>query len=362
MKALTRKEKILNGENIEPLTRPEIFTKKAVNEGGGGLPPYTDNDEGKALAVKKAAPVPVEMIIVPEQQVVVPRGGTADLSNVIYPFPELEEGQEATVTVTYETTDSWTLIYREIDGTKGFFNTEKNAFLIYYAYGAWKFDPGLEGNYTVSLKGNVPVQPMVPKVILPEVTLTLEAHTAFGIDYWGAGVPEDSGVDAAFFENAQVGDVATFVLDGETYESTAVNYLSNMVLFPIGLTGYVFGYAPVFGGIGLAAMEEPAEMTHTVSGTISVPKMEAAWVDKLYYFVPGETTPQNIIDAIDAGALVVFDRPDSYDGMGILVRQFSTGDAYKVVFIGATMGYQIAVYGDAFVAFSLTDPYEAGGE
>lgn len=36
MKALTRKEKILNGDNIAPLTRPEIFTKKAVNEGGGG--------------------------------------------------------------------------------------------------------------------------------------------------------------------------------------------------------------------------------------------------------------------------------------------------------------------------------------
>lgn len=36
MKALTRKEKILDGQDLTPLTRKEYFMKKAVSGGGGG--------------------------------------------------------------------------------------------------------------------------------------------------------------------------------------------------------------------------------------------------------------------------------------------------------------------------------------
>ena len=36
IKPVTRKEAILNGEKIKPVTRLEYFMEKAVQEGGGG--------------------------------------------------------------------------------------------------------------------------------------------------------------------------------------------------------------------------------------------------------------------------------------------------------------------------------------
>ena len=36
MNAVTRKEKILDGQDLTPVTRKEYFLKKAVSEGGGG--------------------------------------------------------------------------------------------------------------------------------------------------------------------------------------------------------------------------------------------------------------------------------------------------------------------------------------
>ena len=354
---ITREEKIIAGEDIQPITRLEYFLKEySGGGGGGGLPSYTPADEEKALTIKKADPVPVETIIIPEQRVTVPRGGTATLIDVIYPFPEFEEGQEATVTVTYEETASWTLVYREIDGTIGFFDEGKNNFLIYYNL-AWQFDPGIDGIYTVSLKADIPSQPMVPKTIVPQMTLTLED----GGMAWMATFSADSGVDFDFFENAQAGDEATFILDGQEYVSTAASYYG-MILFPLG-EGYVVGYASLLGGTGLAALDEPEEKTHTISGTRPVPDVTAKWAEPkngLYYFELGVTTPQDIIDAIDAGKLVVYGRPDTAgSGMGILTWQWYFDTSYRLVFLGATSNYMVRLFGESWVSHALTDPYES---
>ena len=69
LKPLTRKEKILDGQNINPINRDEYFIQKAVQSGGGGggssLPPYTSADKGKVLTVVEAEPETV--VVVPEQ-------------------------------------------------------------------------------------------------------------------------------------------------------------------------------------------------------------------------------------------------------------------------------------------------------
>ena len=282
MKALTRKEKILNGENLAPLTRPEIFTKKAVNEGGGGggLPAYTEADIDKSLTIKKAAPVEGWETVISTQEVTY-TGAPAVINNGSITFITAEDdlrmvvnGEELPATAS----GTSTLIVEAV--------SDDVTYRITYS---GKIDETTftviasdvpQGDYSVALKKKGFVQPKMPKTIIPRVTVTLEAQSYFSMNYWAAAFPEDSGVDSAFFENAQVGDKATFVLDGETYESTAVNYLSNMVLFPIGEI-YVVGYASIFGGIGLAAMEEPAEMTHTISGTQEVDKVEPKWEEDL---------------------------------------------------------------------------------
>lgn len=52
MEPITRKERILSGEDIKPITRLEHFLKEAAGGGGGSsLPSYTDADNGKVLGL-----------------------------------------------------------------------------------------------------------------------------------------------------------------------------------------------------------------------------------------------------------------------------------------------------------------------
>lgn len=51
---ITRKEAILNGDDITPVTREEYFTKNAVS-GGGSFPAPTSEDVGKVLTVAEDA-------------------------------------------------------------------------------------------------------------------------------------------------------------------------------------------------------------------------------------------------------------------------------------------------------------------
>ena len=69
MEPLTRQEMILDGMDIEPITRLEYFLKKSAQGGGGGssLPPYTSADKGKVLTVGEVDPV--ETVVIPEQTV-----------------------------------------------------------------------------------------------------------------------------------------------------------------------------------------------------------------------------------------------------------------------------------------------------
>ena len=51
LEPVTRMESILNGDNIEPVTREEYFWQQAATSGSGGLPKYTAADVGKVLTV-----------------------------------------------------------------------------------------------------------------------------------------------------------------------------------------------------------------------------------------------------------------------------------------------------------------------
>ena len=68
---ITRKERILAGEDVKPLRRDEYFIKNATPGGGGGssLPSYTSSDIGKVLTVGEAEPV--ETVVIPEQDITV---------------------------------------------------------------------------------------------------------------------------------------------------------------------------------------------------------------------------------------------------------------------------------------------------
>jgi len=57
LEPVTRMESILNGDNIEPVTREEYFWQQAATSGSGGLPEYTDADVGKVLTVGEGRPI-----------------------------------------------------------------------------------------------------------------------------------------------------------------------------------------------------------------------------------------------------------------------------------------------------------------
>ena len=73
MEPITRKELILSGEDIEPVTRLEHFLKEAAGGGGSGLPEYTSADKGKVLTVGEGEGSET-IVIVPEQSVTVEDG------------------------------------------------------------------------------------------------------------------------------------------------------------------------------------------------------------------------------------------------------------------------------------------------
>lgn len=69
MDAVTRKQKILDGQDIPPISRYEYFLKKTVTDnGGGGLPAYSPSDIGKVLTLGEGSET-VQTVIVPEQTV-----------------------------------------------------------------------------------------------------------------------------------------------------------------------------------------------------------------------------------------------------------------------------------------------------
>lgn len=99
---ITRKEKILNGEDLEPITRLEYFLQKAIGEGGSGsggssLPPYTTSDIGKSLTVVQGTET---VVVVPEQTVTSDANGEAALVDV--DFSRLTDGQEVALTLSAE--------------------------------------------------------------------------------------------------------------------------------------------------------------------------------------------------------------------------------------------------------------------
>ena len=65
---ITRKEHIMSGTDITPITREEMFLQKIVEGGGGSsLPSYTSSDVGKVLTVVEDSEHPTQHTVIPEQ-------------------------------------------------------------------------------------------------------------------------------------------------------------------------------------------------------------------------------------------------------------------------------------------------------
>lgn len=75
---VVREERLLAGEDLEPVTRLEYFLKQAGSGGGNGLPAYDDEDIGKVLTVGSEYETGAEAI--PAQTVTIAQG-TATVQN-----------------------------------------------------------------------------------------------------------------------------------------------------------------------------------------------------------------------------------------------------------------------------------------
>lgn len=91
---VTRMESILNGDDIEPVTREEYFVQQAASGGGGGLPAYTSSDVGKVLTVGQQTET---VVVVPEQTVKTDKNGKATLTGV--DFSRLMDGDTVSTTI-----------------------------------------------------------------------------------------------------------------------------------------------------------------------------------------------------------------------------------------------------------------------
>lgn len=100
--------------------------------------------------------------------------------------------------------------------------------------------------------------------VIPEQTVTIENSGGQGIYIF----PDNAGVNKAFFQNAQVGDVCTIVIDDTEVESTATN-VYGMVLFPVG--DYYVGNAVTFGGVGVATLGGSGEVTIKIKASAVAP-------------------------------------------------------------------------------------------
>ena len=170
-KPVTREEKILSGEDLQPKTRFEYFLKEASKQTSGGssesseLPECTISDVGKVLSVSKYSGNNTNVVIVPRQTVEIVSGRdpvSAFLSNVNYPNNTTLENFVMTVNGTeYETEP----IINGFSGGLSFYATDSvsnTTYSIAFEDNHWAFFPfrGIGnipyGTYTVSLSAVIP--------------------------------------------------------------------------------------------------------------------------------------------------------------------------------------------------------------
>ena len=156
LRPITRKEKILDGQDLAPVTRFEYFLKKATTKGegggGGGLPAYSPSDIGKVLTLGEGSET-VQAVIVPEQTVTISEDQAALLANVMEnAFQNLRPGETANAVINGV---SYVATSIDIPGTVAYSVSLDQESVLYIAYsddiGGVVLGGDVPGTYTISL-------------------------------------------------------------------------------------------------------------------------------------------------------------------------------------------------------------------
>lgn len=172
IRPVTREEKILSGEDLQPRTRMEYFLKQAsAQTSGSSLPEYVDADENKGMMLKH---VVEETVLVPEQSITF-SNGIAELTTVNFEATDLKVGMTATATFSYYINNQYikSSVESEVveDETYGLVWTDANRFsMLYYDRDAekWMIAADMpDGQYTGSFiakndKGIIPAWSDLP--------------------------------------------------------------------------------------------------------------------------------------------------------------------------------------------------------
>lgn len=150
------------------------------------------------------------------------------------------------------------------------------------------------------------------QTVIPEQTVTIEFSGGQGVYIF----PDNAGVNKAFFQNAQEGDVCTIVIDDTEVESTATN-VYGMLLFPAG--DYYIGNAVEFGGVGVAKLDGSGEVTIKIKASAVAPLPTAIYENTPFVVTLDDTSTPPSIDktyteimkAYQAGKPVFLKRPNT---------------------------------------------------
>lgn len=150
------------------------------------------------------------------------------------------------------------------------------------------------------------------QTVIPEQTVTIEFSGGQGVYIF----PDNAGVNKAFFQNAQEGDVCTIVIDDTEVESTATN-VYGMLLFPAG--DYYIGNAVQFGGVGVAKLDGSGEVTIKIKASAVAPLPTAIYENTPFVVTLDDTSTPPSIDktyteimkAYQAGKPVFLKRPNT---------------------------------------------------
>lgn len=240
MEPITRKERILSGDDIEPITRLEYFLKEAAGGGGGGggggssLPSYTSADKGKVLTIGEGSSSTTE-VIVPEQNVTTAYSSYA--TKYMAPV-EIDDVSQPSADYTYTMTINGTDYPVVINGWQ--YWTSDHEYIISPNppdMTSWIFvvsNAEAAGTYTVSLTRSVPsVEPKWEAASGGATVITIGQRTGSGnvADY----AFYENGTEVVGYDNcaailSAIGD-APIIVDASGAKCTVVQKDSSSVLF-----------------------------------------------------------------------------------------------------------------------------------
>ena len=270
LKPLTRKEKILDGQNIKPINRDEYFIQKAVQSGGGGggssLPPYTSADKGKVLTVGEAEGEPKNVTVVTEQSITVEQKTRGVTLNTTADASKVQVGNTVYFTINGSTYTATV----EDDGHGELYIPISENISVSVFPDSW-FYSAPEGTYTISATADVLVTPSTTTVIVPEQTVTT---AEMGGGYGGL----IAGYDVADFVN-DVQQYENFIISvgGNNYSASyngegILTENNEYIIAGVPGTGVVFGDAAATGSA-----------SYIISLSAVTPVPEAKWESNMIF-------------------------------------------------------------------------------